>query len=182
MEAIIVNTEYEVRVLEINQEEIIKKLEQLGAKKVGDWFQKRYVFDTIPKKDSQWYRLRSNGNTTTLTYKNVEENTIDGTKELEIEVSDFDKTYKLLEIMGYKHKAYQENKRIRYILDNVEIDIDTWPLIPTYMEIEGKSKEAVYKILKKLNIIQSQITTLNCQDIYQQIYNINIDEILELKF
>ena len=30
-------TEIEERVLEINKEEVIKKLEELGAKKVGEW-------------------------------------------------------------------------------------------------------------------------------------------------
>jgi len=171
------NIEYEVRVLEINEKDIISKLEELGASKVGEWNQRRFVYDTIPKHESKWFRLRTNGSISTLTYKNIEKNTIDGTHELEIEVSDFDKTNELLELMGYKNKAYQENKRIRYILDGVEIDIDSWPLIPTYMEIEGKSEEEVNEILKKLSIDNSKITALNCEDIYKEIYNINIDEI-----
>ena len=37
--------EYEVRVLEINKEEIHKKLEQLHAVLVEDVFQKRYVYE-----------------------------------------------------------------------------------------------------------------------------------------
>ncbi|MFW3146782.1 MAG: hypothetical protein ACMUIE_08230 [Thermoplasmatota archaeon] len=36
---------------------------------------------------------------------------IDGTKELEVEVDDFDKTNLILEKLGYIHKGYQENKR-----------------------------------------------------------------------
>ena len=176
------NTEYEIRILEIDEKEIITKLNNLGAKKVGEWHQKRYVYNTKPKDDSKWYRLRTNGKYTTLTYKSIEKNTIDGTKELEIEVSDFEKTNKLLELMGYKHKAYQENKRIRYMLDDIEIDIDTWPLIPTYLEIEGKNEEEIKKMIKKLDLNEAKITTLNCEDIYKKIYNINIDKIKELKF
>ena len=34
-------TEYEIRVLEVNQNEIIKKLEKLGATKKGEFNQKR---------------------------------------------------------------------------------------------------------------------------------------------
>ena len=41
-------TEYEVRVLEINKDEIIKKLERLGAEKKGEFEQKRYVYDLRP--------------------------------------------------------------------------------------------------------------------------------------
>ena len=176
------NTEYEVRVLEIDEAKMIKKLASLGAKKVGEWHQKRYVYDMIPPEENAWIRLRTNGNESTLTYKNVKENTIDGTKELEIVVSDFEKTNNLLELMGYHHKGYQENKRIRYLLDGVEIDLDTWPLIPTYMEIEGKNEQEVKDILSKLDIEKEKLTTLNCQDIYKDIYNIDIDNIKRLSF
>ena len=41
-------TEYEVRILEINAEEMINKLEKLGATKIGEYDQKRYVYDIIP--------------------------------------------------------------------------------------------------------------------------------------
>ena len=36
--------------------------------------------------ENKWIRLRTNGIKTTLTYKDAESNTIDGTKEVEIEV------------------------------------------------------------------------------------------------
>ena len=176
------HTEIEERVLEVNVGEITKRLEDLNALKVGEWNQKRYVYDFNPKRENEWIRLRDTGEQITLTYKNVEKNSIDGTKELEVEVSDFEETNQLLKILGYNPKGYQENKRIRYILNDVEIDIDSWPLIPTYMEIEGKTIEEVKEIEKLLEIDEEKITNLNCQDIYQKIYGINIDEIKELKF
>jgi len=176
------DTEIEERILDINVEKMIKKLESLNAIKVGEWHQKRYVYDFNPKRENEWIRLRTNGINTTLTYKNIQKDTIDGTKELEIEVSDFEKTNQLLNILGYKSKAYQENKRIRYLINDVEIDIDCWPLIPAYMEIEAKSIEKIKEIEKLLEIDSSYITTLNCQEIYNQIYGININNIKELKF
>lgn len=176
------NTEYEIRVIDIDKEYMIKKLEKCGAKKIGEYNQKRYVYDMKPKNDSQWLRLRTDGYKTTLTYKNIIKDTIDGTKELEVEVSDFEKTNNLLEIMGYINKGYQENNRIKYELNNVEIDIDTWPMIPTYMEIEGKNEEDIMNIVKLLNIDENKITALNCQDIYKDIYNIDIQNMKELRF
>lgn len=176
------NTEYEIRVIDIDKEYMIKILEKCGAKKIGEYNQKRYVYDMKPKSDSQWLRLRTDGYKTTLTYKNIIKDSIDGTKELEVEVSDFEKTNNLLEIMGYVNKGYQENNRIKYELNNVEIDIDTWPMIPTYMEIEGKNEEDIMNIVKLLNIDENKITALNCQDIYKDIYNIDIQNMKELKF
>ena len=174
--------EIEERILDINKEEIIEKLEKLGAKKVGEWYQKRFVYDFNPKRDSEWIRLRDNGEETTLTYKNAQNDSIDGTKELEIKVSNFEETNQLLNILGYIPKAYQENKRIRYLLNNVEIDIDMWPLIPTYVEIEGQTIEEVKQIERLLNVDKDKITTLNCQDIYLKIYGIDIDTIRKLRF
>ncbi len=176
------NTEYEIRVLEIDKDKLIKRLNELNAKFIGEFNQKRYVYNIIPKTDGRWLRLRTNGKKTTLTYKSVEKNSIDGTKELEIEVEDFEKTNSLLELVGVKNKGYQENNRIQYILDGVEIDIDSWPLIPTYVEIEGENEESVLNILKKIAIDDKKVTTLDVQSIYKEIYNIDITEINILKF
>ena len=176
------HTEIEERILEIDKDKIIKKLEELGATKAGEWFYKRYTYDFTPKRENQWLRLRTNGVETTLTYKNVETRELDGTKEFEIEVSDFEETNKMLEVLGYKYKNYQETKRIRYYLNDVEVDIDTWPMIPTYMELEGPSVEKVKELEDLLEVDKSIITTLYADEIAEQIYGINILEIKELKF
>ena len=176
------HTEIEERILEIDKDKIIKKLEELGATKAGEWFYKRYTYDFTPKRESEWLRLRTNGVETTLTYKNVETRELDGTKEFEIEVSDFEETNKMLEVLGYKYKNYQETKRIRYYLNDVEVDIDTWPMIPTYMELEGPSVEKVKELEDLLEVDKSKITTLYADEIAEQIYGINILAIKELKF
>lgn len=175
-------TEYEIRILEISKEEVIKKLEELGANKIGEFNQKRYVYDLKPAQNNKWIRLRTNGKKTTLTYKSILSNTIDGTKEIEIEVDNFEKTNEFLEKIGFINKGYQENKRIQYMLNGVEIDIDSWPMIPTYMEIEGNSKQEVLNLVELLQCNKSNITTLNCSDIYSKIYEIDISKTKELKF
>ena len=176
------NIEYEARILDIDKDKLIKRLKNLNARFVGEFNQKRYVYNIIPKADGKWLRLRTNGKKTTLTYKSVEKNSIDGTKELEIEVDNFENTNSLLELAGIKNKGYQENNRVQYVLDDVEIDIDTWPMIPTYVEIEGKSEESVLNIIEILGINDKKITTLDVQSLYKEIYNIDITKIDVLKF
>ena len=168
--------------MEIDKESIIKLLEDLGAIKKGEYNQKRYVYDLKPAQKGKWIRLRTNGNETTLTYKDVESNTVDGTKELEFKVESFDIVNEFLNKIGFIARSYQENRRIQYILDNVEIDIDTWPMIPTYLEIEASNEKEIYNMIEKLGLNDSKITLLNCDDIYRQIYNIDISKIKELKF
>ncbi len=174
--------EYEVRVLEINKDEVINKLESLGASLVENTYQRRYVYDFNPPNPNKWIRLRTNGDTTTLTIKDVEKKTIDGTKEMEIEVSSFDDTNEILKELGYTPKGLQENKRIKYNLNGVEVDIDTWPKIPTYLEIEGIDEESVYNTLNLLGIDKSKVTTLDVQSIYLEVYNIDIIKEPNLSF
>ncbi len=105
---------------------------------------------------------------------------IDGTQELEIEVDDFEKCHLILKELGYEAKGYQENRRCQYLLDDVEIDIDSWPLIPTYLEIEGPSEEVVYQTLEKLGFDKGDIVTKNVQKIYSD-YGYDLEKIPDLK-
>lgn len=175
------NTEYEVRVLEINHDEMVKKLESLGAEFKFSALQQRLVYDLKPKCDNKWIRLRTNGTTSTITIKDIEAKTVDGTKELEIEVSDFEKANEILEVLGYHNRGFQQNKRTQYILDGVEIDLDRWPLIPEYMEIEGESEEAVYNCLDKLGIDKNEIVTLDVASIYTH-YGYDGEHLADLNF
>lgn len=175
--------EYECTLLEVDKEDFIKSLEKNQAVKKGEYFQKRYVYDFDPVHPNKWIRLRTNGHKTTLTIKNIINNDeIGGTEELEIEVSDFEKTNQILEELGYKHRNYQENKRITYELDGVEIDIDSWPLIPDYVEIEGKNENDVKALIKKLKLNKHKIVTCGVVDIYKNYYKIDILAIKELRF
>lgn len=175
-------TEYEVRVLEVNQDEMIKKIEEMGAKNIGVYNQKRYVYDLNPIQNGKWIRLRTDGIKTTLAYKDVVSNTIDGTKEIEFEVSNIEEAKDFMQKIGFSYRSVQENKRVQYKLEGVEIDFDTWPMIPTYMEIEGENEEQVNTMIEKLEVDKSKITALNCEDIYKEVYNIDIHKIRELKF
>jgi adenylate cyclase class 2 len=53
-----------------------------------------------------------------------------------VTVDDFDMTNLLLNELGYTAKAYQENVRHSYRLNDCDVEVDEWPGIPTYIEIE----------------------------------------------
>ena len=159
-------SEYEIRFLDIDKENLINKLENLNATFIGNWLQKRYIYDFNPVLSNKWIRLRTNGEVSTLTIKEITNNKIDGTKELEIVVSDFEETNKILNELGYHARSIQMNKRIRYILDEVEIDIDFWPMIPTYVEFEADSIEKIKNLCKKLDINYDNLTTMSVPEVY----------------
>lgn len=174
--------EYEIRKLDVSFDEVIQKLERIGAKKVGVYHQKRYVYDFIPVQKGRWIRLRSNGKVNTLTIKEVKSLRVDGTKELEILVSNFNDTNEILMKLGYIPRTYQENFRIEYTLDGVNFDLDKWPMIPPHLEIEGKSEEDVLKAMKLLGWSVDDMTAQDIDTVYSKIYGIDLDSIKMLKF
>jgi len=163
-------TEWEVRFLEIDEKEFTTKLKSVGAKLVGSWFQIRNIYDFNPKREYEWIRLRTNGQETTLTIKEIKFKGVGGINETEIVVSDFETTNLLLNKLGYNPRCRQENKRTRYILDGIEIDIDKWPTIPAYVEIEAPNKESIDKTCKKLDLDITQASTDTSIDFYLKKY------------
>ena len=175
-------TEIEARLLNCNVKEIIKKLKKNGAKFVGDWLQLRYCYDFNPVRENSWIRLRTNGKETTLTIKEIGSAKIDGTRESEIVVSDFEITDEILNKLGYKARSKQENRRIQFKLDGVEIDIDMWPKLAPYVEFEGESIEAIQNVCKKLDIDFNKLTSLDVQSIYlENGFDLNKHPVIELE-
>lgn len=174
-------TEFEVRILDVNVSELVERLEKVGAKFINNYNQKRYIYDFKPVQNGKWVRLRTDGEKTTLTIKEIKNDGIAGTKELEIEVSDIEKTNLILEELGYKARSYQENKRTRYIYNNIEIDIDSWPKIPTYVEFEGQSEEELISFVEMLGFTKDDLVTFGVSKIYKH-YGLDIDSYNILKF
>lgn len=176
--------EKEITILNIDKESFVKKLIDNGAEAITEeLLQVRYTYDFEPVNPNKWIRLRTNGKKSTLTIKEIVDNTkIGGTKEWEIVVSDFEETNRILNELGYTYRNRQENKRQVFMLDGVEISVDSWPLIPPYAEFEGKSEEDILALVKKLNISEKDITTLDVTSIYNDIYGIDILKIKNLTF
>lgn len=165
-------TEIECRLLDVEVNKFIKKLKDKNAEFIGDWVQIRNCYDFNPVKENSWIRLRTNGVETTLTIKEIANSKIDGTKECEIVVSDFNTTDELLNKLGYFARSRQENRRLRYILDGVEIDIDFWPNIPAYVEFEGKSEDDIRNLCKKIDVDFDSLVSIDVERIYGH-YGIN---------
>lgn len=179
--------EFETQILDIDVEEIKNKLRTLNAKEEPEIFQKRWVFDIqcldakIPS-TGEWLRLRQSGDKSFITYKNRRGPGLDQTEEIEVEVSDFDKTAKIFsKINSFTGKYYQENKRIKFTLNNIEFTIDTWPMIPPLLEIEATSPKKIKEGLKLLDLEKKDVGHIGTLQIYKR-YNIDLHDYPELKF
>ncbi len=165
--------EIEAKFLDVDVSALVAQLGALGAEKIGEYSYKRKLFD-FPDgrlgKENAWVRLRDEGEKIVLTYKQrfggADDLQHGGTNELETTVGDFATAEKILNALGLEEKIYKENKRVRYVLDGVEIDIDSWPLIPTYVELEGKSWESVQSVAEKIGFDFSKHIRGSNREIY----------------
>lgn len=178
-----VKTEFEVKILDIDVADVKKRLQNVGAVKVAERSMRRFVYDLERIGDSckSWIRLRDNGENTTLTYKQIDSFTVDGTKEIEFVVGSFEQTDCFLRKLGFAPTAYQENKRVEFVLNGVEVDIDYWPKIQPYLEIEADSTERVEEIVKLLGFAMSDAVSIDVMGVFKK-YGFNIHDFKELKF
>ena len=170
----IMKNEIEAQFLDINKDEIRAKLKDAGATlEKPEVLMKRTVFYTG---EHSFARVRDEGDKIVMTYKNVsDDNSILGTKEVNIIVNDYDDAILFLQGCGLKIKAKQETKREIWTIDGTEICIDTWPWIPTFMEIEGPTEDAVWKVAKLLGYTKKQAKYGSVDTTYQHYYGIETD-------
>lgn len=177
--------------MNINPAAIQKKLQEIGAQKSGEYFYRRRVFDYPDlrlDKQGAWLRLRDEGDRITLSFKqrlgiksHDGSESDDGMEEVEIIVDDFDKTAALILRLGFVEKHYAENKRIRWIKDEVEFDIDTFPELEPYLEIEARSWEKIDMAISWLDLNPEDKKIFSANQIYA-LKGINVADYSRLAF
>lgn len=176
--------EIEAKFLNIDKENIRKLLKNIGAELVApERLMDRAVFDG--KRKSDYYRVRNEGDKITMSFKREDERSIDGMKEICLTVDNYNNAVEFLTSLTGAPKALQETYRESWIKDGVEIDIDTWPWIPPFIEIEGKSAEAVEKLASELGLKMSDAEYGSVAIAYQQVFDVSEDDINhmpEIKF
>jgi adenylate cyclase class 2 len=90
-------------------------------------------------------------------------------------------TKALLGMLGFAPKAYQENRRSSWKVDGVRLEVDSWPLIPPYLEIEGDSVAQVHETAERLGFRVNELTAENTTDVYLR-YGIDLSAITDLRF
>ncbi|TXG77523.1 CYTH domain-containing protein [Patescibacteria group bacterium] len=151
--------EIEVKFLDVSFDDVRQRLKELGG--ICDQpmrYMRRVVIDNEymrTGKDS-YLRVRDEGYRTTLTYKQFDSLSVDGAKEIEVEVSDFMDTVALLEQVGLRAHTQQVTKRENWHIGNVEVMLDEWPWLKPYIEIEAGSEGELRDMAHKLGFDWSE--------------------------
>ena len=93
----------------------------------------------------------------------------------------YNEANKFLESIGICKRSYQEKRRYSYIYKDAEIEIDIWPIIDPYLEIECDNDDTINEIIDKLNLKDKKIVSINTEELYKE-KGIDIKTISELKF
>ena len=171
------NREIEVKFLEINKPALLGKLNALGADDLGEELITEQIFHDAA---GEWYterkfaRIRKTGKSIFFTYKHVEQRTATGTVEIEFPITNPGKMKDFLEALGLVMDRKQEKRRHKFMLGEIIIDIDTWPKIPTYAELEGPSEEAIKNAASKLGFDWSKGVFGTASQMIEEVYHIPV--------
>ncbi|MCP4523043.1 MAG: CYTH domain-containing protein [Candidatus Gracilibacteria bacterium] len=161
--------EKEIKILEIDRDAIVKKLEAFGAEKTfeGIIHDVYYDFPSDGKKDkmqenNRMFRVRQKGETHLYTIKNKrfdveEEEDVIAKDEHEMEISDVNSFSEVLEKYGMIKTREKKKHRISYRLVGAEFDFDTYEGIPALLEIEEESQDNIDFWLRKLELTEEKI-------------------------
>jgi adenylate cyclase class 2 len=169
------NTEYEALFCDLDIESLKKKLISLGGNLVCEkTLQKRTNLHLpISTRDSRkWLRVRTKGDKTTLALKMILDQKMQGQKELEFDVPNYDKAVELLENIGCEVKAEQESYREIWAYKNIEITFDEWPFLEPYIEIEGQNEESVVNTANELGLDWKNAKFCTASKLYADKYGV----------
>lgn len=161
--------EYEAKFLAVDAAGLQAKLTALGAVQAFPrTLLTRKIFENDSLDGGTWIRLRDEGTRSTLTLKQVTDaTTIDGAKEIETEVSDLHAMADIRWRVGLTEVRYQENYREEWRLGEVDFDFDTWPDLPTFLEIEGPDEASVRQAAALLKLDYSEARFGSVDEIYK---------------
>jgi adenylate cyclase class 2 len=171
--------EIETKVLEVDREVIAEKLRMLGAQETQnvrlrvDW----YCPADVTANNHPWYlRVRSFGtHKAEISWKSLPK-IIGNTRhsdEITVPVSDFETAKSILGALGLVNYAHQEKDRLSFRYKDWNFDIDQYPEMPCYLEIEGNSHEHVNEAIKLLELTSHESISEGERKLIEEKYKLN---------
>jgi len=178
-------TEIEAKSLDVDHDALRVKLRALGATLEQPMrLLRRHNFDfpdrRLQKESNGWARVRDEGDKVTMSYKQLNDRTVHGTKEVCITVDSFDEAKALLEALGLQSMSYQETKRESWRLGDLQIELDQWPWTKPYIEIEAPDEAALQDIFTKLDLAWNEAVFGSVEVVYRGEYDVTDDAFVHI--
>lgn len=173
--------EHEIKVLDVDIEKLKLKLEEIGAKKVYEDVRTIIALDTADRtflnKKDKLIRITDEGSIKVTMHVNQSNPKIK--KGIKFKTSRMKETLDFFEEMGIKPISKVKAPRISYELGKIDFDIDSFPKIPPFLEIDIEFLEeegyTIEQLLEKLGVQDNEIVTMGTEDIHK-LYGIDYFE------
>ena len=174
--------EIEAKFLNVDHDVLRAKLKALGAECTHPMrLMRRKGYDfpdaRLRHEHNGWVRVRDEGDKVTMSYKQLDHRGLDGTKEVQLVVDDFERATAFLTALGMRHNVYQETKRESWHLGDCEIELDHWPWTKPYIEMEGPDEAALTVLATRLGLDWAQAVYGSVEIVYRAEYDATDDEI-----
>jgi adenylate cyclase class 2 len=171
--------EIETKVLDIDAEAFKKKIISLGGVKTQetrltvDWYRQKGVKEG---EDPWFLRIRSNSegkHEVTWKAKSDILGTARKHKEINFFIAEPEKLADLFLELGLEKYAHQDKDRVSFDLKDWHFDLDQYPKMPAYLEIEGKSEAHVNEAIKLLGLSKHKTWAKGERILIQEIYGLD---------
>jgi len=171
--------EVETKILNVDKSQLENKLNSLGAKKIldtkltVDWYR---LQGCIEGQDPWFLRIRSySDGKSEVTWKG--RSTVLGVArqhpEINLLTNEPTKLAELFKAIGLEPYAHQEKYRLSWTLDDYRFDLDQYPQMPAYLEIEGRSESHIQAAIKLLELTTHEVSSEGERVLIQTKYGLN---------
>ena len=151
--------EKEIKILWINKNKVVQRLEELGAKKTFEGYVHDVYYDYPKGKiddEGRSFRVRNKGGEHIYTIKQKqrgkEESSLRVVVELEHKITDVESFQRVLKKYGLQKSREKKKFRVSYSFWDIHFDIDKYRNIPWLLEIEAVWFLTVKAWLEKLGL------------------------------
>lgn len=173
--------EIEIKILGIDVNKVAERLASLGARPLFSGVVRCLHFD-LPgetlRKSNCLFRLRrwegESGfpNKFEICYKGPKQ-IIDGCKvreEIETTVADADRFETIMTKMGYHVTLNNDKYRRSYEWEGAHFDLDEYPTVPAYMEIEAQDRAGIDRAVKALGLEKYEQSTETANELFARLW------------
>ena len=171
--------EIETKILNVDADKVARKMKSLGAKQIlatrltVDWFRPK---GQVSGQEKWFLRVRSySDGKVEVTWKGISSKLGKARKHKEINFS-VDSKNQILDLfdeLGLEKYAHQEKDRTSWKLKNWRFDLDKYPKVPVYLEIEGSSERSINEAIKVLGLGKYEALAEGERVVIESVYKLN---------
>ena len=168
--------EIERKIFDIDKEAVTAKLLKMGAKIGFNGLMRVKYFDTKKgeiRKKHELLRVRQAGDKKVEICFKSNRKVKDGCKiydECEFHTSDFNEVTSFFEKLGYVCTCYYEKKRTEFVLKNLKVEMDEYPRIKPFIEIEAAGAKQINNLVKELGLEKNESTSETINEVIKRKY------------